>query len=160
MDTAANTPKKPPENPLQTTGSALMFEEFDSFFNDFLYRRWPRLLNWNSPGVALAEDFIKVDIIDHDHEIEVRAALPGIKKEDLEVSINDQAITIRTSFAGEKKEDGKYFRREITRGSYQRTLSLPNNVDNANAKAVFADGMLKVTVPKTEKIPRKHITID
>jgi HSP20 family protein len=103
----------------------------------------------------------KVDIIDHDNEVEVQAALPGVKKEDLDVTINNQMITIRTSTKEEKKEEekGKYFRREITRGEFQRTLSLPDNVDDANAKASFKDGILTVTIPKTEKSKRKTIEI-
>ena len=61
----------------------------------------------------------------------------------------------------EKKEEekGKYFRREITRGEFQRTLSLPDNVDDANAKASFKDGILTVTIPKTAKSKRKTIEI-
>ena len=89
------------------------------------------------------------------------AALPGVKKEDLDVTINNQTITIRTSTREEKKEEeqGKYFRREITRGEFQRTLSLPDNVDDANAKASFKDGILTVNIPKTEKSKRKTIEI-
>ena len=102
-----------------------------------------------------------MDILDHNNEIEVQAALPGVKKEDLDVTINNQTITIRTSTKGEKKEEekGKYFRREITRGEFQRTVSLPDNVDDANAKASFKDGILTVTLPKTEKSKRKTIEI-
>ncbi|MFZ2449459.1 MAG: Hsp20/alpha crystallin family protein [Methylovulum miyakonense] len=100
-----------------------------------------------------------MDIIDHDNEIEIQAALPGVKKEDLEVSINNQTLTIRTSTKEEKKEEGKYFRREITRGEYQRTLSLPNNVDNENTSATFNDGILKVVIPKTATSKRKNIEI-
>ncbi len=140
------------------SGSLLSFDEFDSFFDDFLSRRWPRLLDWNLP-TGFEKGFPKVDIIDHDTEIEVQAALPGIKKEDLDISINNQTITIRATSKEEKKEEGKYFRREITRGEFQRTLSLPDNVDDANAKASFKDGILKVTIPKTEKSKRKTIEI-
>ncbi len=85
--------------------------------------------------------------------------MPGVKKEDLDVSINNQTITIRTSTKEEKKEEGKYYRREITRGEYQRTLSLPDNVDADHAKATFKDGILKVTIPKTTKGKRKSIEI-
>jgi len=69
-------------------------------------------------------------------EVEVHAALPGVKKEDLDVSITNQTITIRSSTKEEKKEEekGKYFRREITRGEFQRTLSLPDNVDVTTQK--------------------------
>lgn len=155
-DTKKNTeviPSKP-------VGSLVSFDEFDNFFDDFLSRRWPRLLDWNFPG-SFERGFPKVDIIDHDNEVEVQAALPGVKKEDLDVTINNQTITIRTSTKEEKKEEvkGKYFRREITRGEFQRTLSLPDNVDDAKAKASFKDGILTVTIPKTEKSKRKTIEI-
>jgi HSP20 family protein len=89
----------------------------------------------------------------------VQAALPGVKKEDVDVTINNQIITIRTSTKAEKKEEGKYFRHEIVRGEYQRTLSLPDNVDEDNAKATFKDGILKVIIPKTKKGKRKSIEI-
>lgn len=101
----------------------------------------------------------KVDIIDHDNEIEVHAALPGVKKEDLDISVNNQTLTIHTKSKEEKKEEGKYYRREITCGEYQRSLSLPDNVDGENAKASFKDGILTVTLPKTEKSKRKTIEI-
>jgi len=138
----------------------ISFDEFDHFFDDFLSRRWPRLLDWNVPA-GLEKGFPKVDILDHDKEIEVHAALPGVKKDDLDVTINNQTITIRASTKEEKKEEekGKYFRREIARGEFQRVLSLPENVDGDNAKASFADGILKVIIPKTEKTKRKTIEV-
>ena len=147
--------------PGASEGGLFAFDEFDHFFDDFLFRKWPRLLDWNFPA-GFERGFPKVDIIDHDNEIEVQAALPGVKKEDLDVTINNQTITIRTSTKEEKKkeeEKGKYFRREITRGEFQRTVSLPDNVDDENAKASFNDGILTVTIPKTEKSKRKTIEI-
>ncbi len=145
--------------PASSTGSLMSFDDFDNFFDDFLSRRWLRPLDWNIPSIGREKGFPKVDIIDHDNEIEVQAALPGVKKEDLDVTINNQTITIRTTTKEEKKEEGKYFRREITKGEYQRTLSLPDYVDRDNAKASFKDGILKVTIPKTEKGKRKSIEI-
>ena len=146
--------------PSAPAGSLFAFDEFDNFFDDFLSRKWPRLLDWNFPS-GLDRGLPKIDIIDHDNEIEVQAALPGVKKEDLDVTINNQTITIRASTKEEKKEEekGKYFRHEITRGEFQRTVSLPNNVDDENAKASFNDGILTVTIPKTEKSKRKTIEI-
>ncbi len=144
--------------PATSTGGLMSIDEFDHFFVDFLSRRWPRLLDWNFPKMRMEtfeKHFPKVDIIDHDNEVEVQVALPGVKKEDLDVTINNQTITIRTT----AKEEGKYFRREISRGEYQRTLSLPDYVDSDNAKATFKDGILKVTMPKTEKGKRKSIEI-
>lgn len=141
-----------------SAGSLLSFDEFDRFFDNFLSRKWPRMLDLDFP-ISLERSMPKVDIIDHDNEIEIQAALPGIKKEDLDVTINNQTITIRASRKEEKQEEGKYFRREISRGEFQRILSLPNDVDNDKAKASFENGMLKITVPKTEKSKRKNIEI-
>jgi HSP20 family protein len=92
--------------PSSTSGSLLSFDEFDSFFDDFLSSRWPRLLDLNFPA-GFDRGFPKVDILDHDNEIEVQAALPGVKKEDMDVTINNQTITIRTSTKEEKKKKKK-----------------------------------------------------
>ena len=145
--------------PRSSTDSLFSFNEFDNFFDDFLSRKWPRLLDFGYPA-TFERGFPRVDIIDHDNEIEVQAALPGVKKDDLDVTISNQTITIRASTKEEKKEEGKYFRREITRGEFQRTLSLPENVDDEHAKASFKDGLLKVIIPKTEKGKRKTIEIE
>jgi HSP20 family protein len=146
--------------PKSPFGDLMSFNEFDHFFDNFLSRRWPRLLDWNMPNLSEA-NFPKVDILDHDNEIEVRAAMPGVKKEDLDVTVTNQAMTIRSSTKEEKKEEekGKYFRREISCGEFQRTVALPENVDGDQAKASFKDGILTVTVPKTEKGKRKSIEI-
>ena len=145
----------------KSTGSFFSFDEFDHFFDDFITRRWPRLMDWNAPTLTQA-NFPRVDIINHDNDIEVKAALPGVKKEDIDVSIINQTITIRASSKEEKKEEKKgiFFRREISQGEFQRTLSLPEYVDDEKAKASFKDGLLTVMIPKTEKGKRKAITIN
>lgn len=153
------TKKTSDEISTASTGSLLSFDEFDKFFDTFLSRKWPRMLDWDFP-INMERDLPNVDIIDHDNEIEIQAALPGINKEDLDVTINNQTLTIRASRKEEKQEEGKYFRREISRGEFQRILSLPDNVDNDKANASFENGMLKITVPKTEKRKRKSIKIN
>lgn len=152
-------------------GRGLMsFDELDNLFDDFLSRRWPRLFDWNMPMMGMergsggrgmmGRGVPKVDIVERDKEIEVQAELPGIKKEDLDVSINDQIMTIRATTQEEKSEgEGRYLRREMTRGEYQRTFSLPDYIDEDNAKATFKDGILCVTIPKMEKSQRKSIQI-
>ncbi len=148
-----------------SSGSLFPFNEFDDFFDEFLTHRWPHLSGWNFPtGLATGLDrgFPKVDILDCDNRVEVQAALPGIDKKDINISIDNQLLTISTSTKKEeeeKKEGGQYFRREITRGEFQRTLPLPGSVDNENVKATFKDGILKVIIPKTEKSKRKSIEI-
>ena len=155
-----NATKNSESLPISSKASLFSFDEFDHFFNDFLSNRWPRLLDWNTP-ILSPTSFPRVDIIDHDQSIEVQAALPGVKKEDVSVSIHHQAITISTTSKEEKKEQepGKYFRREISHGHFQRTLSLPDNIDDEQAKACFKDGILTVTIPKTEKSKNKCLEI-
>ncbi len=145
-----------PKTPL---GGLLSFEDFDGFFDNFLSRRWSRP-DWSLSTQSEA-GIPRVDILDHESEIEVQAALPGVKKEDVNVTINHQTITIRTCTRDEKKEEekGKYFCREIMRGEFQRTLALPDNIDGDKAHASFTDGILKVIIPKTEKHQRKSIEI-
>jgi HSP20 family protein len=136
--------------PVSSKGSLFSFDEFDHFFDDFLSRKWPRL--FDAPRLIephypawLEKGAPKVDIIDYNDKVEAQAALPGVKKEDLDVSIKNQLITIRAvskEEKEEKKDDGKYYRREISRGEFLRTLLLPDNVDDANAGASFNDGIL------------------
>lgn len=103
--------------------------------------------------------FLKVDVLDYPDRIEVQAALPaGVNKDAVELSINNQVLTIRAS-SKEEKEEGKYFRKEITRGEFQRTLSLPENVDENKVTASCQDGILKVSIQKTEKSKPKTIEI-
>lgn len=158
-DSEKETKKDTEIAPISSKSVLPSFDEFDNFFDDFLSRRWPRLLDWNFP-TGIERGFPKVDILDHDNEIEVQAALPGVSKENLDVTVTHQTITLRATTSEEKKEgEGRYFRREISRGEFQRTLSLPDNVDSDKAKASFKDGILKVTIPKAAKAKRKSIEI-
>lgn len=148
------------------TSGFVTFEDLDRWFDDVLSRRWMRPFDWKFPSSSektlfpFGSEQPKVDIFDKDDEVEIQAALPGIKKEDLEVTLTNQTITIRASSKHEEKnEKGDYYRREISRGEFQRTLSLPSQVDADKAKASFKDGMLEITLPKIEKSKRKSIDI-
>jgi HSP20 family protein len=141
------------------------FEDLDRWFDDMLSRRWlnpfdvkfPRFPVTNFP---LSMEMPKIDIIENDNEIKVNAALPGVKKEDLDVSLTHQTVTIKSSTRQEEKqESGEYYRREISRGEFQRTVSLPCQVDSDQAKASFKDGILEIVIPKLEKMQRKSIEI-
>lgn len=148
--------------PHSTGGGLFSFDEFDDFFDTFLTRRWPRLLDWNAPMETFEKSLPKVDIIDHDKEIEVQAALPGVKKEDVDISIHNQLLTIKASHKTEKqekKDEGRYFRREISSGEFQRTVALPDSVDSENVKASFENGILKVLIPKCAESKCKKIEI-
>ena len=103
----------------------------------------------------------KVDIIDRDKEVVVKAELPGVAKEDIDLSITDNSVTIKAVTSHEEKEEkGNYYRCEISRGSFSRTVVLPGDVDADEAKASFNDGILQLTIPKTEKSHRKNVSIE
>ncbi|MCW8827463.1 MAG: Hsp20/alpha crystallin family protein [Gammaproteobacteria bacterium] len=152
----------------QTTQAHPMtpFEEMDRLMESFFPRRWLHPFRWDLPSMAelgapLDARLPRVDVIDHDNEIVVKAEVPGIEKEDLDVSVADNSVTIKGSTRHEEKEErGDYYRSEIRRGSFSRTVALPAYVDSEKAKASFKDGVLELTLPKVEKSKRKSVTID
>lgn len=102
-----------------------------------------------------------VDMIDQKDNILIKAELPGVDKKDLDISVTDKTVTIKGKTKKEKKEEkGNYFRREISSGSYERVLAIPGNVDSSKAKAKFADGVLELTLPKTDKGNGKKVKVE
>jgi HSP20 family protein len=152
----------PTSSPLGT--GLIAFDDLDRWFDNLLSCRWLqsdwKFPNWPEREFALSRNLPKVDIIGHDNEIKVQAALSGVKKEDLDVSINKQTVTIRASSKQEEEtKNADYYCREISRGEFQRTLSLPIHMDGEKAKASFKDGILDITIPKSEQSKRRSIEI-
>ncbi len=142
------------------------FGEMDHWFDDFFqpswmhpYRhRWP---DWGDYGPAFKGRMPKVDVIDRESEIVIHAELPGVNKDDLDVSITENTVSIRATTKQEKKEEnGEYFRREMSRGEFQRTVHLPVDVNAENVKANFEDGVMELKLPKTKKAKRKTIKVE
>ncbi len=142
------------------------FEEMDRLMESFFPRHWLRPFRWEMPswselGAPLEMKTPRVDIIDRDNEIVVKAEIPGVKKEDLDVSMTESTVTIKGSTSHEEKQEkGNFYRCEISRGAFSRTVALPADVDTDKAKAVFNDGILELTIPKVEKSKRKTITVE
>ncbi|HKJ60446.1 MAG TPA: Hsp20/alpha crystallin family protein, partial [Hyphomicrobiales bacterium] len=102
----------------------------------------------------------RVDIIEHDTDVVLRAQIPGVDKKDLNVTMTDNMVTIEGSTSHEASdEEGDYFRRECTHGSFMRRVALPSDVDGAKAKAVFSDGILELTMPKLARTTRHTVDI-
>lgn len=102
----------------------------------------------------------RVDIVDRDDDILVRADVPGVKKENLDITLTDNTITIKGKTSEEKKEEkGDYFRRETLKGSFSRTMYLPSDVDGNRAESTIKNGMLEVVVPKLEKARRIKVDV-
>jgi len=145
------------------------FDELDRMFDrmaeNFFRRGWlrPGGVEWPEfPSLAGAEERVpKVDVVDRDKEVVVHAELPGVKKEDLEVTLGEDTVTIRGRSSREEKEEREnFYRCEIHRGEFARTLRLPAAVDGDKAKARFTDGVLELTLPKLAQAQRRSVKID
>lgn len=142
------------------------FEEMERLFEGMVPRGWLRPTHWEWPSISgLAHPFEgrmpKVDIIDRDSEVVVKAELPGVKKEDIDISVSDNSVTIRGCTSHESEEEkGDYYRMEMSRGEFARTVTLPAEVDSDKAKASFSDGVLELTLPKVTKSKRRTITVE
>lgn len=136
-----------------------MFEEMERMFEQFMPQSWMQSLKMQHP--SFTENLPQVDVIDQDNTIVINATLPGVKKEDLEVSTTDHSVTIRGSTREEQKEEkGEYYRREIRSGNFLRTVPLPASIDESAIKAKFKDGLLEITLPKLESEKRHNVKID
>lgn len=140
------------------------FEEMDRLFEGFFPRGWLRPYRWEMPSwphMPFEGRMPKVDVVERDAEVVIRAELPGVNKDDIDVSMTDNTVTIKGSTSHEEKEEkGEYYRCEISRGSFSRTLALPAEVDGAKAKASFKDGILELVAPKIEKAKRHSVKVD
>ena len=96
-----------------------------------------------------------------DDQVLVRAEVPGVEKNDLEVSLSDGSVTIKGRTKREEKEEkGEYYRHEISRGAFARTVALPDYVNTEAATAKFKDGVVELSLPKIEKAKRRSVKID
>ncbi|HYV28428.1 MAG TPA: Hsp20/alpha crystallin family protein [Candidatus Eisenbacteria bacterium] len=101
-----------------------------------------------------------LDVFEDKDNIFVKAELPGMKKEEIELSLHDGSLSI----SGERKSENKYEDAEVYRaerfvGKFQRTVALPSPVAADKVKAQYKEGILTVTLPKTEEAKPKHIDV-
>ena len=101
-----------------------------------------------------------VDLFEKDENYVVKAELPGLKKEDISIDIEDRLLTLKgeRKYENEVKED-HYYRRERSYGKFQRSFRLPTDVNPDDVKAKFNDGVLEIEVPKPEEKKPKQISI-
>jgi HSP20 family protein len=126
----------------------------DRLFEDSFVQqpgRWP----------AVAEgSFLAVDVYETEDTVVVEAPVPGLKPEDVEITISGDTLTIKGETKSEEKvEREKYIRQERRYGSFCRAVALPEGLDRDKAEADFEDGVLKVTFPKLEEVKPKSIKV-
>ncbi|MEW6067916.1 MAG: Hsp20/alpha crystallin family protein [Nitrospirota bacterium] len=142
-----------------------VFEQMDRLFEDFFNRRFtPLLPSLRLPEIkwpAEMEMSPSVDIFDEKDEIVMKAELPGMDKDNVNINVTDNSITI----SGEKKKEEKvekkdYYRIERSSGSFSRSFRLPSEIQTDKVKATFKNGVLEVRLPKTEEAKKKEVKVN
>jgi len=130
-------------------------DAMDRMFDRGVVRPW-RLVNWD----PTADGFVPVDLYETDDEVVVKASLPGVKSDDVHISVTGDHLTIKGETREEKEETGKeFYRKERRYGSFQRVLTLPSSVVADQAKADFEDGVLELHLPKVPEVRPKTIEV-
>jgi HSP20 family protein len=129
-----------------------------------MFDRYTKALSsprWGSQEVMTTGDWApRVDIAETDKEFSIKAEIPEVKKEDVKVTVDNGVLTIRGERKQEKEEkDKKFHRVERFYGSFMRSFTLPDNVDESEIEASFKDGMLNLTIPKTKATKPKAIDV-
>ena len=110
--------------------------------------------------LTVADWIPTVDISEIEGEYLIKAELPEVKKEDVKVSVEDGVLTIQGERRQEKDEKGRKFHRvERSYGSFVRSFTLPESVDEGAVKAEYKDGILNLHLPKSEKVKPKAIDV-
>ena len=101
-----------------------------------------------------------VDLSETDDSYIIRAEIPGMKKEDVKITLQDTFVTIRGEKKNEAEEkNGTYHRIERSYGSFERSFNLPGAVKSGDIEAKYNDGLLTITLPKTEEAKEKVIDV-
>ncbi|HEX5612233.1 MAG TPA: Hsp20/alpha crystallin family protein [Burkholderiales bacterium] len=130
---------------------------FDEFFKDFGKGFWVK-----PAGFPEAPDLsMKIDVKEDDKAFTVQADIPGVKKEDIQIEIDDDVVSVRAEVKQEKEEkkDEKVVYSERSYGMVSRSFTLPTALDEKGAKAEYKDGVLSLTLPKKSNGAAKRIAV-
>jgi len=166
-DTSVTPIKKQTDIDKAAPSTALSsLEAMDRMFDDFFSRRLMKPFGFDRPSWSHLPAPFKgrtpqVDVVDRDDEIFVKAELPGVDKDDVEITMTNNSVTIKGSTKAEEKEEkGDFHRCEISQGSFSRTVSLPSEVNTGKAKAKYKHGVLKLTIPKVKASKHKSVKVE
>ncbi|HEY3117045.1 MAG TPA: Hsp20/alpha crystallin family protein [Chloroflexota bacterium] len=126
----------------------------DRLFEDAWVRPFGRIATNGGPAT------LAVDVYETDNDVVVEANVPGVKPEDIDISIQGDTLTIKgESHADEMVDDDKFHMRERRFTSFHRQLMLPRPVKSDAAEAEFKDGVLKLSIPKAEEARERKIPV-
>jgi HSP20 family protein len=125
-------------------------KEIEEFFG----RSWPRPTIRSGQLLGVGDWHPRVDISENDGQYLVKADIPGVAKEDINITVDNDVLTIQGERKQEQEEENKHFHRvERFYGSFIRSFTLPDDADAAALKAVAQEGQLTVTIPKKASAP-------
>ena len=133
------------------------YDPFEDFFKDFGKGFWMKPVAFP----AQAELTMKIDVKEDDKTFVVKADIPGVKKEDIQIEIDDDQVSLRAEVKQEKEEKKgeKVVHSERSYGMVSRSFTLPTDVDAKAAKAEYKDGVLNLTLPKKANGSAKRVSI-
>jgi HSP20 family protein len=136
------------------------FDPFNDLVDDLFKGFFVRPVAYEGRGDAVAPR-MKVDVAEKNGNYTVTAELPGVKKEDIQVTIDGAQVTLAAEVKREKEvtQGERVLHTERVFGSATRSFTLPQEVDEAKAEAKFRDGVLELTLPKKAAAARKQISI-
>lgn len=122
---------------------------FDRFFDNEM-TGWEQAASWN----------LALDVVENSDEFVVKASLPGVKPEDVDVTFSDNILTIKGEIRSEEeKENARYHLRERRYGSFTRSLTLPRGINGDGIQARYEAGVLTLHLPKSEEVKPRRIAI-
>jgi HSP20 family protein len=114
---------------------------------------------WPAKSLGMQEP--KLDLYEEKDQIAVKAELPGLTKDDIQLSIADNVLTIKGEKKKEEEDKGKdYYRSERIYGSFMRALPLPAEIDPDKVQATFKNGVLEIRLPKSEAAKKREIKVN
>ena len=125
-----------------------------------MFGRFPAHAESGQELLRVADWWPSADIVETDTAYLIKAEIPGVQKEDVKVTVQDGMLTMQGERKIEKEEKGKKFHRiERSYGSFVRSFRVPDDADENSVKAEFKDGMLNVTLAKSEKAKSVNVTV-
>ncbi len=125
-------------------------EAMDRLFDD-AFTRPLSLNNWGMPAI---------DLLQTDDKVIIKASLPGLSNDDIQISVTGDVLTLKGEFRQEDDvKDAAYHLKERRYGSFERSVMLPTEVETDKAKAEFQNGVLTIILPKAEAVKPRTITV-
>jgi HSP20 family protein len=125
-----------------------LFQDFDRFFNDVA-----------APVANLTPNY-PADLYETDEQVVFEMAVPGVKVEDLDISVEGRQLFVRGKLPTTEDENRRYWVKAIPTGEFTRTVTLPNGINTDNVEANVQHGILRVALPKVAEAKVKKIAIN